>query len=213
MTTETLRSASGVSGRSPHLRSLWHVRATTHAVATTRESRTVRVQHARYRIRVAGSTLFVLAAACENAEVPALPAVRRDSAGIEIVESSAPQWRDHQRWRVSDSPITVIGQEGAGLAYEFAYLRGGTRLPNGNVVALDGGSAHVHYYDLAGRHIRTVGGKGGGPGEFAHPMYLRQLSGGQLQVWDLGLGPITVFDSAGTYLGRTHFDRTPLMGA
>jgi hypothetical protein len=151
--------------------------------------------------------------ACEQPATTGGAATHRDSAGVRIVESSAPRWRPDETWRLSLDQRVVIGAEEADPPYQFTGIRGGTRLPNGNLVILDGGSAELRFYDAKGRHLRSVGRKGGGPGEFARPMHVQQAAGGQLVVWDYGLGPVTNFDSGGAYLGRTHIDRAAVMNA
>lgn len=92
----------------------------------------------------------------------------RDSAGIEIVESSAPRWRAGDEWRIADAPSVTIGSVfGDDAATQFTRIAGATRLSDGRIVVADGASAELRYFDSGGAHLETAAGKGDGPGEFA----------------------------------------------
>lgn len=110
---------------------------------------------------------------------------------------AVPVWSDAAAWRLSDTPDIVIGSA-AGQSDALVYVRGATKLVNGNVAVLDMGVPGIRFYDPAGSHIRTVGREGEGPGEFAVPASLTRIEGDTLLVADPILRRITVMDSAGT---------------
>lgn len=90
----------------------------------------------------------------------------RDSAGIEIVESTAPQWSNSDAWRVEPEPLLDLGAAGTGPGHEFFRVRGMRRLSDGSLAVANGGSSEVRLYSAEGSHIASLGGEGDGPGEF-----------------------------------------------
>jgi hypothetical protein len=68
------------------------------------------------------------------------------------------------------------------------------------VWVLDGGNSTIYVYDLAGTPVRTIGRRGGGPGEFVTPSPLLER-GDSILVWDRRQQRVTFLDLAGDYLG------------
>lgn len=108
----------------------------------------------------------------------------RDSAGIEIVESFSPQWDEGRQWRVQEAPILSIGSAlGGDPAAQFSSIGGLAKLDDGRIVVLDEGSAELRFFDSTGAHLRTVGRRGEGPGEFSGGfLALHRLPGDSLLV-------------------------------
>ena len=90
----------------------------------------------------------------------------RDSAGIEIVESTGPQWSDSVGWRVDAEPLLDLATSGAGPAHEFFRVRGMRRLGGESFAVANGGTNEVRLYSAEGSQIASTGGEGDGPGEF-----------------------------------------------
>jgi hypothetical protein len=154
-------------------------------------------------------SLLVLAwgglAACGDAP-PATTAaepVVRDSAGITIVENHAPRWRDGEGWRISPAPVLEIGMIDGPAAYQLDGVRNAARLPDGSIAVADGGSRQIRIYDAEGRHFRSFGGQGGGPGEFETLALARPFRGDSIAAWDARQKRLTVFDAEGA-VGRVH---------
>ncbi|HEX2189598.1 MAG TPA: 6-bladed beta-propeller, partial [Longimicrobiaceae bacterium] len=74
-----------------------------------------------------------------------------------------------------------------------------------NLYVLDGGAQRVLVFDRAGRFVRQVGKKGGGPGEFLAPMGMAVLADGTLAVSDLGHRSYSLFAADGRYLRSVPF--------
>ncbi len=68
---------------------------------------------------------------------------------------------------------------------------------SGGVYVLERQAAEVRHFDAGGRHVRTLGGHGQGPGEFTNPIGLAWASSGHLWVVDQGNARYTVFDTTG----------------
>jgi hypothetical protein len=131
----------------------------------------------------------------------AMGPVVRDSAGIEIVESAAPLWGDDQTWRVSEQPALEIGMLDGPEEYQLDQVRGAVRLRDGTLAVADGGSQRIRLYDPQGRHLRDLGGRGEGPGEFGSLSLVRPFRGDSIAAWDARQKRLTVFDATGG-LGR-----------
>lgn len=90
-----------------------------------------------------------------------------DSAGVRIVESSAPAWSAGSEWRVGTEPVLTIGEVSGDLDYLFERVSHALRLEDGTIVVADRGPNELRLFDAAGVFIRSLGGSGEGPGEFA----------------------------------------------
>jgi hypothetical protein len=138
--------------------------------------------------------LACLTACGERSGVPDV--VVRDSAGIEIVQNTRPQW-DGEGWRLSDDPIfTVRGAEendDALLLEPVSVFRS----LDGSYYVADGGLAGanaVWVYHADGRLKQRCGREGSGPGEFSWVMWAKPYRGDSVLVWDAGANKIHVFD-------------------
>lgn len=89
----------------------------------------------------------------------------RDSAGIRIV-IHARTARPASVWRIEPTPIVEVGgADGVGPEM-FSHIWGAARLPNGDIIVSDEPAQELRVFDSQGRHVRTFGRRGRGPGEF-----------------------------------------------
>jgi hypothetical protein len=98
--------------------------------------------------------------------------------------------------RVLESPVDTVVSTESGLLASAADL-GLTR--DGTLLVLDAGSHALHVIAPDGRHLRTVGRMGAGPGEFSSPSSLAVQG-----------DTILVVDSRNARLQRMALDGTPL---
>lgn len=143
-----------------------------------------------------------LLAGCGDAGGRAESAAVRDSAGIRVVESAAPAWGEGEGWRLSPEPVLRVGVAEGDPAYQLGAVEGAVRLPDGRVAVADRQSGEVRWYDARGRHLRTVGRKGRGPGEFTSISWIRVV-GDSLAVGDRATSRVTVLAAADGRLVRT----------
>lgn len=99
----------------------------------------------------------------------------------------------------------------AGVNDEIERAGSATRLPNGNVAVADIFSTQIKVFDSKGQLIRTVGRKGGGPGEYQAAGWIARCNQDSLFVFDIGLFRMTVLDTAGRVV-RQFSDMTPTTG-
>ena len=125
------------------------------------------------RQRILLPALAALLPACAPPNDGSAAAVRRDSAGIAIVESFRPAWGDSAQtgssaWRVDPEPLLDLTASGSGDPHNFYQVRDVTRLPDGSLVVANRGSNEVRMFSAEGRLVGTAGGHGEGPGEFTN---------------------------------------------
>lgn len=127
---------------------------------------------------------------------PGAPAwAAADSAGVRIV-TNAPGAEGPAEWHLSAEPILDLGSVDVGGPTEFFRVREARLLPGDGLVVANQGSEELRYFTLAGEHVRTVGGRGGGPGEFRGLSFVRPFTD-SLLTFDGGNGRFSVFDADG----------------
>lgn len=150
--------------------------------------------------RVLSALVPVLFAACASgAGNSAEPSVT-DSAGVEIVVNPGADV-ELPEWQVDSQPRVAIGVLEGEPEYQFYQVRQSMLLDDRLVVA-DGRSLQLRYFDLEGQHLRSAGGKGGGPGEFQYIGWLGRHDGDSVIVYDFQSRRFSVFDREGNF-GRS----------
>ena len=119
--------------------------------------------------------------------------VRRDSAGIEIVEIPAVQLQDLPHWRFAPEPIVSIGAAEGEEPYLLSRVQAAGRLESGEILVADGQTRELRVFDDSGRFLRSFGGPGEGPGEFRYWMMLSAVHNDRIAVFDPGLLRVTIY--------------------
>ncbi|HSG81465.1 MAG TPA: hypothetical protein VLC48_04385 [Gemmatimonadota bacterium] len=144
------------------------------------------------------SACVVALTACADTRSEVDEVTVRDSAGIRIV-TNPESVSDLPRWEIAPEPSVEIGG-GETTAHQLYSVVGAVRLGDGRIVVADGGSSELRFYDDVGRHLRSSGRAGEGPGEFRRMMGLGRVRGDSLVVYDVGLQRLQVFDPEGEYV-------------
>ena len=122
-----------------------------------------------------------------------------DSAGIQIVTSTAPDWGDRAAWKVAGNAAITLGGQAGDSALDFIGVVGAKRLADGSLVVANGGTGQLRWFSATGKHLRTVGGRGGVPGTFTALSSLYSL-GDTLLAWNGRARVLTRLSSAGEVL-------------
>jgi hypothetical protein len=139
--------------------------------------------------------LLALAATTACAGDSATPsAVTRDSAGIVIVENTTRQLDADRAWRVDPEPVVQIGMIDGPAEYLLASVSGAVRLADGRIAIGDAGAGSIRVYDARGRHLRSFGRPGQGPGEF-RSLSLHAMPGDTLLILDVTNRRLSVLDA------------------
>lgn len=130
----------------------------------------------------------------------------RDSAGIRIVESSAPQASADSGWTVSAEPVLELGSKEADPGQRFHYVEVARRLSDGRIVVAQSAPPALRWFDTTGTLVASAGRQGPGPGEFdngeggigIHEMW--KLPGDSIGTFEHYRRRLQVFDPAGRYV-------------
>ncbi len=88
-----------------------------------------------------------------------------DGLNIPALQPAARSAHAQSRWRITERPLLRLGATDGG-PQEFSIVTSVLRLPGGEVVVALMGQAELRVFGPAGQHLRTMGRKGRGPGEF-----------------------------------------------
>jgi hypothetical protein len=149
-----------------------------------------------------------LLAACGGGVSNAAGPVVRDSAGVRIVENTVGAWSEADAWRLAPSPQIDIGGVEGDPTQQLFGVGDVARLPDGRIVIAHYGSQELLFYDANGAHLVTVGGRGGGPGEF-QSMWWHQIMGESIIVMDRRPPTLSFFGFDGQFARSVRFDGTP----
>ena len=142
--------------------------------------------------------LAAITAACGPGEAgPSRPIVG-DSAGVVIVTSDP--LNSDERCTVGDEPFFAVGDALGDERYEFYSLRGMARLSDGSVAVIDRRDQRVRIFSDGGEFVRSMGGRGEGPGEFRNPWFMWALPGDTLWVGDYRPQRFNVFSRDGEFI-------------
>ena len=140
-------------------------------------------------------------------------AVVSDSAGVRIVENRDAEGDRTSEWSVSpEATLRLGGTSATEEAEQFSELKGVTRLTGGEVVVLEGSLSELRFFSEEGEHVRTIGGKGEGPGEFGGAESFIRLAGDSLLVRDTRRSSLVLFAPDGNYVQSEPVDRRKLWG-
>lgn len=103
------------------------------------------------------------------------------------------------KWQVSVLPLLTIGSRDAEGPELFGSIVGATHLSSGAVVVADGKSLELRFFSPDGKHLRTAGRSGGGPGEFRGISIFQRCAGDSVFVYDVAQARVSVFGPDGVY--------------
>ena len=147
----------------------------------------------------------LLLSACESTQEPTRYAIR-DSAGVRIVESTAPAWAPGEGWRISEQPLLQIGVRDGDDKAQLYRVTGAMLLSDERIVVLNAGTLSIRAFSPQGRFLWEAGGQGEGPGEFRALNSGHVLPGDTLLMWDSRLRRVSFFTPDGHFLRSTRLN-------
>ncbi|HEX7052241.1 MAG TPA: 6-bladed beta-propeller [Longimicrobiales bacterium] len=120
------------------------------------------------------------------------------SGQVVVANPADPIWPEGGEWRVIEElRIGSVTGDGADV---FGRINGLAVDPAGRMWVFDSQAQELRVFDATGAHVRTVGRRGGGPGEFAQAVRVELGPDGNIWVMDPQNNRLSVFDTAGVYL-------------
>ena len=160
------------------------------------------------RRRLVLATATLLHTGCTSPDNDFLTIVR-DSADVLIAES--PLEASGDEWRLQLPSVLLIGrsegtEDGPDL---FGRINQVIRLSSGDIAVAENLAGEIRVFDDGGGHLRTFGGRGEGPGEFANPWTIAELPGETIAAVDPLAERISLFTSSGTFARSFPIPRLP----
>jgi len=116
--------------------------------------------------------------------------------GIQVVRNPKAPMYPQGALELQDE-LTIGTAEGA-EEYMFARLRGIAVDDQGAIFALDQQKSRVDVFSGDGSHVRSIGRRGQGPGEFQAPFFIALAPAGEIMVGDMGR--LSFFERSGGFL-------------
>lgn len=144
----------------------------------------------------------ILLACQENGGPPPVGTVS-DSAGVAI--ATIPSSSDTPDWDLSEATTTQI----AGDELDpIGAVRGLLWWDSVRIVLADNDMT-LRVYDVEGRKLMLLGGRGEGPGEFRDILPISRMASGELAVWDFALNRMTIFGGDGRFARSYNVTKAP----
>ncbi len=135
--------------------------------------------------------ILLLTAACGGRENATTTSTTVDSAGVTIVTSAESAW-GARGMSVDTNPVLRLGAEEAG-PYQFSFIPSARLLEDGGVAVVEMSANEIRLFDAEGKHFRSVGRRGQGPGEFQVISGPFPKSGDSLVAYDQIARRVTIF--------------------
>lgn len=97
-------------------------------------------------------------------------------------------------------PELQVGALDGAEELTFGFVGDVMGLADGGLLVHDNEADLIRMYDSTGAYLRTIGGKGGGPGEYTQVNGIARHASGDLYVWDAGGGRVNRYRADGSYV-------------
>jgi len=107
-------------------------------------------------------------------------------------------WKDGEEWQIVEE-VRIGSAEGDGPEV-FGRITDYTVDAEGRFYVFDGEAQDLRVFGVDGEHVRTIGRKGAGPGEFNQVMGMDWALDGTLWLVDPNNNRVSVFDTSGVFV-------------
>jgi hypothetical protein len=151
------------------------------------------------------ATCFLLATACSGTDTPGgagTAVAERDSAGIAIREYSAAALKAAPEWKISDTPMAVIGADEDDATLDLSTGAFGGLLSDGGLIVATAQPAAIYRFGPDGTRMGNLGRSGQGPGEYAFFQYVHVFPGDTVLAFELARRKGILYLADGTFLSE-----------
>lgn len=150
-------------------------------------------------LRVGSVLLLAFCMACGPSAPDGPTAEVADSAGVRVVTWDLTT-SDAPVYRVLGSPDLRIGVIEGAAEYSLSRIVDLVVLRDGALVVSDQNAPGISVFDRGGVFVRSIGGRGEGPGEFVAAPTLAGVTGDTVFAWDVRAGRLTAFMAGGDFI-------------
>lgn len=129
--------------------------------------------------------------------------IRRDSAGVTIIETAGEVAAAPLGWVVDSAPDLDFAPRGGGGVYPGRSITGLAQVPSGRLVVVDSRNADVRLFDDRGAFIESIGRSGRGPVDFTSAVLIASPSYDSVLIADSPERRIVVLGPGGTWHSST----------
>ena len=133
------------------------------------------------RYLVSSTVIICAIGACVGKDSVSRTVTVRDSMGIQIVKSEAPQ---HPKLAVASQPLFEIPNDFDAPDHYLFDVNRAVQFSDGRIVVGNSGTFELYYFGSDGDFLFSRGGQGDGPGELQRLYQLAVCDGGQLAVME-----------------------------
>ena len=120
-----------------------------------------------------------------------------DSAGVRLtLTTEVPKQYGH----IDPDPVVSLGSPDASGPTQFAGVQNVFQDGGGQLWVADGQSSELRLFSSDGAHLRTLGGRGDGPGEFRQIRLLGTIEGDTVVAADRAAGRVSYFAASGQFI-------------
>lgn len=102
----------------------------------------------------------------------------------------------------SVEPELKIGAVDGAEEYTFGSVQDVLPTADGGMLVHDDQAGLIRFYDSTGTYVKTLGAKGGGPGEYQQVNGIAMKPNGEILVWDASGGRINRYRADGSFIGQ-----------
>lgn len=142
--------------------------------------------------------IIALPIAATSVQQKPYPAVTEIKDGVKTITN--PDFPRDGRYVAKLTEEISCGGEGspeAGLLNKPRFLDVDTQ---GCVYVMDVGDINIKVYDGQGRHLRSIGRQGQGPGEFGRVVYFNLMTAGRIGILDFSQSRVMIITTDGRYI-------------
>lgn len=158
----------------------------------------------RFIVGLAVGSVAIGSIACADAPAPEPLVEIRDSSGIRIVDNS---WQQGEWATISTEPALAIGAVEGSEPLLFSDVTTALGLPSGGVLVVDEPSREIRLFSDSGEHVRSLSGRGGGPGEFQSVPVVTLAGSDTILAWDEIEQRISWFTTSGRLVREKTLER------